>query len=357
MAALPRVSVIIVTWNAKELLQKCLPSVVATNYDNLEIVVADNHSTDGSAEWVRKTYPDQVKVVRHPENWAFCKGNNAAVPHTTGEYVVLLNNDVEVPPHWLTPLVEHMEAFPTVGAVQPKLLQYDDREMFEYAGGAGGYLDRYGYPFTRGRIFNHMERDDGQYDEVCPVFWASGAAIMLRRRVLEKVGLLDEAFVLHMEEIDLCWRMARHGYRVETVPTSEVYHLGGSSLPRSDARKTYYNFRNSLLMLYKNLPPQEWRRILPGRLLLDLMALLFMLFQGQGQQAQAILRAYRDAFRMHAPYKQQRPAASERPVLPSYRGSIVIDYFLRGRRSFQELPSDRFRDHFSSSSSAQALQP
>lgn len=341
----PRVSVIIVTWNAKELLQRCLPSVVATEYANLEIVVADNHSTDGSAAWIRSAFGDRVRVVRHPENWAFCRGNNAAVPHTSGKYVVLLNNDVEVPPEWLDPLVELMESEPQVAAAQPKLLQYDERARFEYAGGSGGFIDRYGYPFTRGRLFETMERDEGQYDDSREIFWASGAALMLRRSSFEEVGLLDETFVLHMEEIDLCWRLARRGYRIKVVPDSQVYHIGGSSLPRGTPDKTYYNFRNSLLMLYKNLPPQTWRRTLPGRFLLDLIAVGYMLVQGNWRQALGVFRAYRDALRLFKRYTSERPSATahETTILPPYRGSIVVDYFLRGRRTFRELPADRFR--------------
>lgn len=351
MPSTPLVSIIIVTWNAKHLLQRCLPSVVATDYDNLEIVIADNHSTDGSAQWVESTYGDRVRVVRHPENWAFCRGNNAAVPHTNGKYIVLLNNDVEVPPDWLDPLVELMERDLTVAAAQPKLLQYDDRKRFEYAGGAGGFIDRYGYPFTRGRLFDTMEEDNGQYDDCRDIFWASGAALVLRRDAFEEVGMLDETFVLHMEEIDLCWRLARHGYRVKVVPDSEVYHIGGSSLPKEDPEKTYYNFRNSLLMLYKNLPPAEWRHTLPGRLLLDGTAACYMIGQGNWQQAAAVLRAYRDALQLFDTYTEEHASAAEEElVLPPYRGTIVFDYFLRGRRTFQELPADRFRPANASSS-------
>jgi GT2 family glycosyltransferase len=315
--------------------------VVATDYPNLEIILADNASTDGSAHWVAETFPS-VKIVRHPENWAFCRGNNAALPHATGDFILLLNNDVEVPPGWLTPLIEAMDD-PNVAAVQPKLLQYDQRDHFEYAGGSGGFLDRFGYPFTRGRLFFTMEKDEGQYDDARDVFWATGAALLLRRSALNEVGLLDERFVMHMEEIDLCWRLWRHGYRVRVEPASKVYHIGGGSLPQGNPRKVYYNFRNSLLMLYKNLSPARWRTLLPQRAALDSLALLRALGSGKGEEARAILQAYRDAHRLRDVYQDMRPTSAERSVLPPYRGSIVLDYFLRGRRRFWELPQDKFR--------------
>jgi hypothetical protein len=338
----PSVSVIIVTWNAKSIVQRCLPSVVATEYPNAEIIVADNASTDGTAAWIAREHPE-VALVRHPDNWLFCRGNNAALSHATGDFVVLLNNDVEVPPDWLGPLVEEMTRAPDVAAVQPKLLQYDDRHRFEYAGAAGGFLDRAGYPFTRGRLFDTMERDRGQYDDARDVFWATGAALMLRRSALDEVGLLDERFEMHMEEIDLCWRLQRHGYRVRVAPKSTVYHIGGASLPQSSPRKTYYNFRNSLLMLYKNLPPPAWRRTVPVRLTSDLAALGRTLALGHVQEAQAILRAYRDAFQMRHHYRDVRPGPSDRTVLPPYRGLVPIDYFVRGRRTFAALPHTNFR--------------
>lgn len=336
-ASHPRVSIVIVTWNALPLLKQCLPSVVATDYPNFEIVLADNASEDGSAEWVAATYP-AIKVVRHPENWAFCKGNNEAIPHTTGDYIVLLNNDVEVPPDWLTPLVDHMEHQPDVGAIQPKLLQYDDRSCFEYAGGSGGFLDRYGYPFTRGRIFFTLEPDEGQYDDARDIFWATGAALMLRRSAIDKTGLLDERFFMHMEEIDLCWRLQRHGYRIRVEPSSIVYHIGGASLPQGNPRKTYLNFRNNLLLLYKNLPPVRWRTTFPQRAVLDGLAMLRALAGGQGKEFAAILRAYWHAHKMKGAYRTQRPTADEPNVFPPYRGSIVWDYFARQRKRFQDLP-------------------
>ena len=339
----PPVSIVIVTWNALPLLKQCLPSVVASDYPDLQIILADNASTDGSAEWARKHFP-QVEVVRHPENWMFCRGNNEALPHASGKYVVLLNNDVEVPRGWLHPLVAAMEADPRVAAVQPKMLQHGDRSRFEYAGASGGYLDRLGYPFARGRIFFTMEDDHGQYDDARDVFWASGAALMLRRSALDEVGLLDEQFVMHMEEIDLCWRLHRAGYRVRVVPSSVVYHIGGGSLPQGNARKVYFNFRNSLLLLFKNLPPAEWRRVFPRRAALDASAAVRALAAGRLQEATAILRAYADAHRMKDAYRSERPTdASEAATLP-YRRSIVVDYFLRGLRTFSALPEEAF-DH------------
>jgi hypothetical protein len=338
----PRVSIIIVTWNALPLLKQCLPSVVATAYDNLEIILADNASTDGSADWVRRRYPD-VRIVRHPENWLFCRGNNEAVPHATGEFVMLLNNDVEVPPGWLNPLVDEMTAHPDVAAVQPKLLQHGSRSHFEYAGASGGFLDRYGYPFTRGRIFFTIEEDRGQYDDACDVFWATGAAILLRRTVLMEVGLLDERFAMHMEEIDLCWRLQRAGYRVRVQPSSTVYHIGGGSLPRGDARKVYYNFRNSLLLLYKHLPVEDWQRVFATRCLLDAAAAARALAAGRPTESAAIMRAYTDAHRIKSAYEATRPGSRDETVLPSYRGCIVKDYFVRRRRRFSDLPADAFR--------------
>ena len=340
--SLPRVSIIIVSWNAKSVVQRCLPSIVNTDYPNLELLFADNASTDGSAAWIAREYPS-VKIVRHPGNWLFCRGNNAALPHATGDLVLLLNNDVEVPPGWLRPLVNTMTAHDDVAAVQPKLLQYDNRSRFEYAGGAGGYLDRLGYPFTRGRLVNTMEHDRGQYDDARDVFWATGAALLLRRSALNEVGLLDERFEMHMEEIDLCWRLQRHGYRVRVQPRSTVYHIGGASLPQGSPRKAYYNFRNGLLLLYKNLPPSVWRRTLPLRLAFDAAAWGRALVGGAEGEARAIARAYRDAFRMRRHYRDRRPSEDEPAVLPPYQGILPVDYFLRGRTTFDALSAAAFR--------------
>lgn len=333
-ARLPRVSIVIVTWNAIELLKEFLPTVVDTDYPDFEIIVADNASTDGSGEWVHTNLPG-VRVVRHDENYAFCKGNNLALPHATGQYVVLLNNDVRVTPSWLRPLVERMESDSRVAAVQPKILSQLEPGRFEYAGAAGGFMDRWGYPFARGRIFDHVEADNGQYDQCCEVHWASGAAVMLRQSALDEAGFLDEAFYMHMEEIDLCLRLRRAGYKILCEPASVVHHVGAASLSESSPEKVYLNFRNNLLTLYKNLGPTSWRRVLSVRMAMDLLALVRELALLRPAVAEAILRGYRDALRMKRAYASERAAGNL--VKELYRGSIVVDYFVKRRRRFSDL--------------------
>lgn len=335
-----KVSIIIVSWNARPLLEKCLPSVCATDYPDVEIIVADNASTDDSIAWLTTHYPS-VHVVRHPANWAFARGNNAAVPYATGDIIVLLNNDVEVSPGWLTPLVDRFKTEPDLGAVQPKLLQYTDRSKFEYAGASGGFLDRLGYPFTRGRMLFQMETDTGQYDDARDIFWASGAAIMVRREAWEAAGGLDEHFVMHMEEIDFCWRLHRAGWRVAVEPSSVVYHIGGASLPQGSARKTFLNFRNNLLMLYKNLPARTFYGVLAVRSALDVLAAGRAAVAGNPAEAAAIFRAYWAAHRQKGRYRDARPAYGETVPLP-YRGVLPWDYYIQGRRTFSALPKQRF---------------
>lgn len=345
---MPPVSIVIVTWNGRSLLERCLPSVAASHYPDFEIIVVDNGSSDGTADWLRAHYP-AVRVLALDTNLGFCGGNNAGIAASSAPYVVLLNNDVEVHPDWLTPLVAWLEADSTCAAVQPKLLQYDWRDAFEYAGASGGFLDAFGYPFTRGRLFASLESDTGQYDTPQRIFWATGAALALRRSALDEVGLLDERFFMHMEEIDLCWRLQRAGHTIYAVPEAEVYHIGGASLPQGDARKTYYNFRNNLLLLYKNLSASGWRRVFPRRLALDGLAIARFVALGSGHEAAAVLRAYADAHRMKHQFTAERPDKNE--VFPPYRASIAADYFLRGRRAFSDLPLDRFDERFAPTAS------
>jgi GT2 family glycosyltransferase len=338
-----KVTVIILNWNGLRLLQRCLPSVVASTYSNLELVVADNASTDGSVEWIQKQYP-HVRIIAHPDNWGFCKGNNEAIRQTSGDYAVLLNNDVEVDPDWLDPLAHELDANPSVAAVQPKLLDAERLDRFEYAGGAGGHMDRFGFTFVRGRLFFTLEADQGQYDDKAEIFWATGAAIMLRRSAVEVSGLLDERFQFHMEEIDLCWRLRRLGFGIRVVPASRVFHLGGSSLPRGSTRKTYYNFRNSLLMLENNLPRKGRFGIFAARLVLDFAATLRFLITLKPGDAWAVVKGYRDFLRMRK--TSGLSDSSREPTIdvePSYGGSIIVDYYVLRRRRFSELPENKFR--------------
>jgi len=334
----PRVSIVIVSWNALDIVRKCLPSVTATQFDGFEILFADNASSDDSVRWVQENHPD-VRIVQHPDNWGFARGNNEAVRQANGDYVVLLNNDVEVPPEWLTPLVTSMDENPDVGAVQPKLRQNDAREDFEYSGAAGGFLDRWGYPFARGRVFDTLESDTGQYDYATDIFWASGTCMMIRRDLYEELGGLEEAFFMHMEEIDLCWRIRREGYRIMCVPDSVVFHIGGGSLPAGNPRKTYLNFRNNLLMLYRNLPRGAWWRTLIVRSLLDSLAVIRALVSFNPSEAWAIVRAYAAAHRMRGQIEDRQQGHTPLP----YRRSIVFDYFLRGKKRFSDLRSTDFR--------------
>jgi len=351
-----KVTVVILNWNGLALLQRFLSSVTSSTYPNLDIVLADNASEDASVAWTQTNFPT-IQVIRHAQNWGFSKGNNEAIRQTGGDYVALLNNDVEVTSDWLEPLVGELDRNPDVAAVQPKLLDVNSKSRFEYAGGSGGRMDRHGFTFTRGRLFDSIEEDTGQYDDTQEIFWATGAAILLRRAVLETTGLLDERFEFHMEEIDLCWRIRRAGFGIRVVPASRVYHAGGSSLPRGSSKKAYYNYRNSLLMLHKNLPQNGRFRTLAVRLLLDVIALLRSLLTFNGGDAWAMVRAYKDFLDIRgqtsgvsyqAPdIRDKTSETREDPgmvdVLPSYTGSIILDYFLRGRKTFSDLPSGKFR--------------
>ncbi len=336
---MPRVSLVILSWNALDLLKKCFASVVATDYPDLEVIYADNASTDGSADWVAEHFPS-VRVIRHAENYLFCKGNNEAIRQATGKYVVLLNNDIETPPGWLAPLVNAAEADSRIAALQPKILQYHRRDRFGYGGAAGGFLDRMGYTFTRGHIFGTRERDNGQYDYACDLDFAGGCALFLRQNALERTGLLDERFQMHMEEVDLCWRLRNQGYRVACEPTSHVFHVRGDTDFNYVPWRLYFNIRNSLWMLHKNLTPKRFLAILVQKAAVESVLAAGLLVRGQWKSAASILRGYRDAYCMKGNVRAEQPEChAER----AYHGSILWDYFIRRRRTFAELPAKKFR--------------
>ncbi len=335
----PSVAVIIVSYNGLPIVKACLPSVVQTKWDNLQIIFVDNHSSDGSVDWVKDQFPE-VQVLSLPDNWLYSRANNEAIRDTNCEYVVLLNNDVAVPADWLHPLIECAEKSLKIAAIQPKILQFDRMDHFEYAGACGGYLDRLGYPFARGRIFESIEKDFGQYDQPANIDWASGASLLLRRSAVEEVGFLDDTFGLHMEEIDLCWRLRQAGYEVRVVPQSKVYHIGAATLSRQSYSKLFLNIRNNILTLYKNLPPAQFRRILFQRVILDYFIGLGWLLSGKWKKAAAVFRGYWSAHQIRSLYS---PPISTN-ALPLYRGRILIDYLLMRRRHFSDLPMKKFRD-------------
>lgn len=336
-----KVAVVILNWNGCGMLRSFLPSVVAhSEADGAVIYVADNGSTDASVQLVREDFPT-VRLILLDKNRGFADGYNEALRQVEAEYVVLLNSDVEATEHWLRPLCNYMDAHPEVAACQPKLLSWYDKTAFEYAGAAGGFIDRYGYPFCRGRIMGTVEKDEGQYDTVAPVFWVTGAALFIRLKDYWEVGGLDGRFFAHMEEIDLCWRLRARGRLLVCVPQSIVYHVGGATLKKEDPRKTFLNFRNNLLMLYKNLPAGELVGVMRVRWLLDLVAAWVFLLKGQWSNTCAVWRARREFHRVRLSFRPSREENEEKAcksVIPErVNYSILVRYYLMGKRRFLGL--------------------
>ena len=330
-----KTAIVILNWNGRAMLANYLPTVLSFSQDDAAVIVADNASTDGSPEFLASNYP-QVRMIRLERNFGFAGGYNRALKEVDAEYYVLLNSDVEVTHHWLTPLVQFMDAHPDCAAVQPKLHAVAHREQFEYAGAAGGYLDRYGYPFCRGRLFDTIEDDNGQYDFVTEVHWVTGACMMVRASCFREAGGFDETFFAHQEEIDLCWRMRRHGYRLFCVPDSTVYHVGGGTLPQGNPLKTFLNFRNNLTMLWKNLPADERKKVMRMRWWLDyLAAFQTLLLNGNVKDFRAIFRARR-AFR--AARKDVSEDDRQRlPFVDIKKYAILWHYYVHGRRTYSEI--------------------
>ncbi|AYA36666.1 glycosyltransferase family 2 protein [Hymenobacter oligotrophus] len=334
------VAVVILNWNGQRWLEQFLPSVLAHS-DNARVVVADNASSDNSVAWLAAHHP-QVQVLQHAENLGFCQGYNHALGQLLNyKYYVLLNSDVEVTAGWLRPLRELLESNPKVAAVQPKIRAYHARAEFEYAGAAGGYLDRLGYPFCRGRLFDTLETDLGQYDDTRQVAWATGACMMVSAAAWHAQQGLEPEFFAHMEEIDLCWRLWNAGHEVWYHGASTVYHVGGGTLHKSNPRKTYLNFRNGLALLYKNLAPGELWPTLVTRIVLDYVAAAQLLAKGNAADAAAIVRAHRHFFGKLGYWRTRRQLA--KPQLPAaqrpgtYLGSLVWAYFGQGKRRFSQL--------------------
>ena len=334
-----RIAVVILNFNGAEMLRAFLPSVVDYSPE-AEVIVADNCSTDASAQVMREEFT-AVRYIQLEKNYGVADGYNRALAQVEAEYFLLLNSDVEVTQGWLAPMLEYMDSHPEVAACQPKLLSYKNKKEFEYAGACGGFIDKYGYPYCRGRIFDTVEEDKGQYDSVAELFWATGAALMIRAEDYRAAGGLDGTFFAHMEEIDLCWRLRSRGRGIVCIPQSCVYHVGGATLNKSNPRKTYLNFRNNLLMLYKNLPENELRHVMFVRALLDYVAAFKSLLSGDAAGCRAVLQARRDFRRIKHDYSDLRRENLEKCVEADVKErtsfSILWKYYAGGRRLFSEL--------------------
>ena len=338
-----KTAIVILNWNGASMLRRFLPSVLANTPAALaDVIVADNGSSDDSLAMLATDFP-AVEVIRLDRNYGFAEGYNQALSRVGEGYdcYLLLNSDVETPEGWLQPMVDYMTAHPEVAACQPKLRAEHTPTHFEYAGAAGGFIDMLGYPYCRGRIFDTVEKDEGQYDTVADVFWATGAALLIRSAVYWAVGGLDGRFFAHQEEIDLCWRLRARGHCIVCVPQSVVYHVGGGTLPKENPRKTFLNFRNNLLLLYKNLPARRLRRVLFIRFWLDALASLVFLMKGEGASFRAVWQGRRAFRQMKPDFKSDRAAnlaATTLDPIPEQRpGCLLVAYYLKRRKTFGNL--------------------
>ncbi len=336
--SLPSVAVVILNFNGKDFLQKFLPSVIATTYPNVRIVVADNASTDNSIEFIHQHFLN-IEVIKLPKNYGYAGGYNEALKLVNADYFVLLNSDVEVEKNWIEPVIQEMENDSQVAACQPKIRSFHNKKMFEYAGAAGGWIDTLGYPFARGRVFDTMEEDRGQYNDTTGIFWASGAAMFIRAKCFKEVGGFDASFFAHMEEIDLCWRLQLSGYKILFCGKSVVYHVGGGTLPKNNYRKVFLNFRNNLVMLHKNLPRNEKRFKIPARIMLDWIFAFKSLFSGKLNDAKAVWRAHAGVMKWKKnQHKKNLPAYTSFAGLTGVSKKVIIwEYFIKNKKRFSQI--------------------
>jgi len=335
------IAVVILNWNGKSFLEKFLPSLLANSSKEAEVIVADNASTDDSVLFLRSAYP-QIRIIQHDHNFGFAKGYNLALAKVEADYYVLLNSDIEVTPGWIEPVIELMESDSSIAACQPKIRSYYVPQQFEYAGAAGGFIDKYGYPFCRGRFFQSIEEDHGQYDDICEIFWATGACMFVKASLFHQYGGLDEDFFANMEEIDFCWRLKNEGYRIMYCPSSVVYHIGGGTLPKVSWRKTYLNFRNNCNLLYKNLPSNLLLEVFAKRLVLDGIAATKFLVTAGFKDFFAVSKAHFSFYRSLGKTKQKRKKLKQGQVTNIYQKNVVFEYYLRGKKKFTDLDPERF---------------
>jgi GT2 family glycosyltransferase len=336
-----RVAVVILNWNGKKFLEKFLPGVVKHSSADADIIVADNASEDDSIQFLREHFP-QIRIIQNPVNGGFAKGYNDALTLVDSHYYVLLNSDIEVTENWIKPAIAMMDADRRIAACQPKLLGFDQRNHFEYAGAAGGFIDHYGYPFCRGRIFQEIEPDNGQYDQEMEIFWATGACMFVRTEMFHRFSGFDNDFFAHMEEIDLCWRLKNAGLRIMFCPASVVYHVGGGTLPKKSSRKTYLNFRNNLALIFKNIPSGEILGVFLTRWALDWVAAIKFLTEGDISDFWAVLKAqWYFLFHLRSQVKKRR-RIFQSPVSGIYRRNLVVEHFFRKKKKFSELDPSVF---------------
>ena len=338
-----KLAIVILNWNGEKMLREYLPSVLQYSRDEATIYVADNASTDDSMAMLREHFPE-VKLIEQEKNWGFAEGYNKALHQIDATYYLLLNSDIEVTHHWLTPMIELLDTHEDIAACQPKLLSIFDKDAFEYAGACGGFLDKYGYPFCRGRIFETVEQDNGQYDYQQDILWATGAALMIRSKDYWEAGGLDARFFAHNEEIDLCWRLRIRGRRIVCIPESQVYHVGGGTLPKSNPMKTFLNFRNNLTMLYKCLPEEDLKSVMRWRWWLDYLAAWEMLILKRNVgDFKAVYRA-RHAFKrwkkdFEEDRRQIQASRVEKEIPERGRFSLLWQYYINGRKTFDSIDS------------------
>lgn len=329
------VAVVILNWNGQKFLEQFLPNVIAHSVTDIsDVFIIDNASTDASIQYLNTYFPE-IRTIILDKNYGFAGGYNKGLAQIQAEYYILLNSDVEVSPQWIPPLYNYMQCNTNVAVCMPKIKSFQQKEFFEYAGAAGGYIDKYGFPFCKGRLFDAIEKDEGQYDSAYEIFWSSGAAMFVRSSIYNNLGGLDDDFFAHMEEIDFCWRAKNSGYSIMYIPQTEVFHVGGGTLPQSNPFKTYLNFRNNLFLLYKNLPSSQLYSTLFIRKIFDGIAWLKFLLLGQWADSKAIVRAHKDYYMTLNKLRSKRATLnhtySSKSYSEMYQSSIVWQYFIRNR--------------------------
>ena len=334
-------AVVILNWNGKKFLEKFLPMVIELSKNDASVIIADNASSDDSIDYLETHHPD-IRIIHLEKNWGFAGGYNQALREINADYYILLNSDIEVTENWIPPIIKMMEEDLTIAACQPKIRSYQEKEKFEYAGAAGGFIDKYGYPFCQGRLFQSIETDTGQYDQPKEIFWATGACMFVRASVFHELGGFDDDFFAHMEEIDFCWRAKNEGHRIMYCPGSTIFHIGGGTLPRKNSRKTYLNIRNNIIMLIKNLESERLVKVLAARIILDYVAAIKFLIDGGFRDMTAVLKAHYYIFSNLGRLRKKREKIAHTRVSQIYWGNIVLRHYVARKETFQQLDPGRF---------------